>query len=96
MSKDLPLLTPDAEDPDWLRQVAAHRRQSLAQRSGVMSAFKVGDVVELKSGGPKMTVARLDGDNKIWCNWFGDDGKLVGKTFFAETVKLVDPGYQQE
>jgi uncharacterized protein YodC (DUF2158 family) len=38
--------------------------------------FKVGDIVQLKSGGPKMTVVEIAedrygvGDIKIWCTWF--------------------------
>lgn len=31
--------------------------------------FSVGDVVILKSGGPRMTVARVE-NNKAWCVWF--------------------------
>lgn len=34
--------------------------------------FKVGDVVELRSGGPLMTVVAT-GDNQIRCCWFGTD-----------------------
>jgi uncharacterized protein YodC (DUF2158 family) len=36
--------------------------------------FKVGDVVQLKSGGPDMTVAEASsvGDkDHVWCQWFG-------------------------
>ena len=37
--------------------------------------FKVGDVVRLKSGGPKMTVRAVDtdatsGEVTIYCDWF--------------------------
>ena len=32
-------------------------------------AFKLGDVVMLKSGGPRMTVAKLDGEF-VHCFWF--------------------------
>jgi uncharacterized protein YodC (DUF2158 family) len=31
--------------------------------------FNVGDVVQLKSGGPKMTVTKVD-SNWVTCNWF--------------------------
>ena len=34
-----------------------------------MAAFNVGDVVELKSGGPAMTVAEI-GVNTVKCTWF--------------------------
>jgi len=37
--------------------------------------FEVGDVVQLKSGGPLMTVeqvgeASMTGENTVWCVWF--------------------------
>ena len=34
--------------------------------------MKIGDVVQLKSGGPWMTITYIDPDNKndIWCEWF--------------------------
>jgi uncharacterized protein YodC (DUF2158 family) len=42
----------------------------------VAESFKIGDLVQLKSGGPIMTVrevANIDGVAKAWCDWF--DGK---------------------
>lgn len=36
-----------------------------------MSDIKAGDVVELKSGGPKMTVGSVDGD-RCTIVWFND------------------------
>lgn len=36
--------------------------------------FKKGDVVKLKTGSPRMTVARYDSDSDIICQWFtGND-----------------------
>jgi uncharacterized protein YodC (DUF2158 family) len=41
-----------------------------------MSTFAVGDVVQLKSGGPQMTISKIDGDNSTYkCCWF--NGKKV-------------------
>lgn len=34
-----------------------------------MEEFKLGDVVQLKSGGPEMTIYRIDGSD-IACTWF--------------------------
>jgi uncharacterized protein YodC (DUF2158 family) len=33
------------------------------------ATFNPGDVVELKSGSPKMTIAFVD-DNHAFCNWY--------------------------
>ena len=38
--------------------------------------FKVGDVVILKSGGPKMTVEDVEARDTIVCQWFVDGKKL--------------------
>lgn len=40
--------------------------------------FKVGDVVQLKSGGPRMTVSQISAtgtraDLHAWCDWFIQD-----------------------
>ncbi|HEY6350346.1 MAG TPA: DUF2158 domain-containing protein [Candidatus Angelobacter sp.] len=35
----------------------------------VMTQWKVGDIVKLKSGGPAMTVSEL-ADSQVWCMWF--------------------------
>jgi len=57
-----------------------------------MAELKEGDVVELKSGGPKMTVkspkAGMSG-NEVICQWF--DGKeLKNGSFRADSLKKVD------
>jgi uncharacterized protein YodC (DUF2158 family) len=53
--------------------------------------LKVGDVVQLNSGGPKMTVTMV-GDNygtpTVWCVWFENTKKFDGH-FPIGTVKLV-------
>jgi uncharacterized protein YodC (DUF2158 family) len=39
-----------------------------------MDGFEVGDVVQLKSGGPRMTVTQVGNDTwekpTVWCVWF--------------------------
>ena len=38
-----------------------------------MAEIKAGDTVELKAGGPKMTVEKVgevDGVTTVWCQWF--------------------------
>ncbi len=53
--------------------------------------FKVGDTVQLKSGGPKMTITTV-GDNygtpTIWCAWFEGTKKMTGD-FPPAALKLV-------
>jgi len=57
--------------------------------------FKVGDVVELKSGGPKMTIEKIaprnstDSENVIHCVWFDNyqgNEQLKRETFVTETL----------
>jgi len=44
-------------------------RSSSKDTSAVIIAFKLGDVVKLKSGGPKMTVIAIIGDH-VRASWF--------------------------
>jgi len=49
-----------------------------------MSDFQLGDVVVLKSGGPKMTIEQTGEDTfgraAVWCDWF-DGTKKISNTF---------------
>ena len=55
-----------------------------------MANVKVGDVVQLKSGGPKMTVQTVE-PNHIYCVWFaGTEHK--GASFSADALEVVQPG----
>ena len=44
--------------------------------------FRVGDVVQLKSGGPRMTVTSVDNDAAgvptVWCTWFEGSNEKRG------------------
>jgi uncharacterized protein YodC (DUF2158 family) len=51
--------------------------------------FKVGDVVQLKSGGPLMTVGEVS--DEIWCVWFEKSDKK-GDTFHPDTLKKSTSG----
>ncbi len=52
--------------------------------------FKPGDVVRLKSGGPQMTVSRVD-NGRVLCEWFAD--KKHEHAFFDVAVLVRDkPG----
>jgi uncharacterized protein YodC (DUF2158 family) len=54
--------------------------------------IKPGDVVQLKSGGPKMTVGRIESINGVAsavCGWFNGNKKEVG-TFPVHSLKLAE------
>lgn len=53
------------------------------------SAFRVGDVVQLRSGGTRMTVEHIDGD-QVACTWF--EGKTLERaTFIAGALMKYVP-----
>lgn len=52
-----------------------------------MAQFKIGDVVQLKSGGPRMTVAEIYGDGDLGCVWFVGTKQEAG-TFPPEALQF--------
>jgi uncharacterized protein YodC (DUF2158 family) len=55
--------------------------------------FKVGDIVQLKSGGPKMTVTSLrslDTGFSMHCQWFAGN-KHQDAWFHEEALELANP-----
>jgi uncharacterized protein YodC (DUF2158 family) len=55
-------------------------------------AFKVREVVKLKSGGPKMVIhkiAEANGDVKAWCEWV-EKGKEQRGTFSLTSLERPD------
>ncbi len=56
-----------------------------------MAEFRVGEVVQLKSGGPKMTVSSSGNDSdSVECTWFDDDNKPQYFTFPASALVKVE------
>ena len=60
-----------------------------------MSQFSVGDVVQLKSGGPIMTITEIGsafegGGLFAWCTWFKSSNEPETKHFPLPAIKLVD------
>jgi len=57
--------------------------------------FEIGDRVELKSGGPVMTIERFDtigGQPSAWCTFF-DGTKRIDQDFaLAALQKVMSPG----
>lgn len=54
--------------------------------SGSQKRFEEGDVVELKSGGPSMTIAHFPNDDQATCDWFVD-GKLMETEIYMVALK---------
>ena len=54
-----------------------------------MSIFKVGDLVQLKSGGPVMTIEKINNAESIFCVWFRDV-ELTSANFLQDTLELFE------
>lgn len=59
---------------------------SMYAKQTTPSVFSTGDVVEMKIGGPRMTVERVD--KFIRCAWFDSDNRLQRDAFDAVALKL--------
>lgn len=60
-------------------------------------SFKNGDIVQLKSGGPKMTVDEVDGQygkSRIACVWFA--GARRERAFFSPETLISAPEAKQK
>jgi len=53
-----------------------------------MTQLKVGDIVQLLSGGPKMTVSQISANN-IGCEYFNAKGNNKTRSFRPEVLALV-------
>ncbi len=56
------------------------------------SKFSIGDIVQLKSGGPKMTIKKVTegfDEEPIQCQWFSGS-KLQNGWFRPESIMRVD------
>lgn len=54
--------------------------------------FKKGDVVRLKSGGPKMTVVNTPNGNLVECMWFDSKNERQSNEFSLDSLKHFKPG----
>jgi len=55
-------------------------------------AFKVGDLVQLKSGGPAMTVEAVLLGGALRCQWFSPRSKLNKGVFEPNLLVRGEPG----
>jgi uncharacterized protein YodC (DUF2158 family) len=58
--------------------------------------FKKGDVVRLKSGGPRMTVAELGegaihGQSLVSCTWFDERNNPHSQAFDPDVLEIAPP-----
>ena len=56
-----------------------------------MEEFKIGQVVQLRSGGPKMTIHSLVSDGDVVCQWF-EGNEVHERNFPDEVLKKVVVG----
>lgn len=49
--------------------------------------LKQGDIVKLKSGGPVMTLSKIEQGNTVICQWFDNDNKLHTDRFRLESLE---------
>lgn len=57
------------------------------------AAFNVGDIVRLRSGGPKMTVMSLpdpEASYYYYCAWFASDSERTGDLFPGAALELAE------
>jgi uncharacterized protein YodC (DUF2158 family) len=51
--------------------------------------LQVGDVVQLKSGGPWMTVITRFVSGVVNCTWHGVNGKFANANFYPDMLSLI-------
>jgi uncharacterized protein YodC (DUF2158 family) len=57
--------------------------------------FNLGDVVQLKSGGPAMTITSIEDEGGFYCIWF-DGNKQTGGTFKGVVLKAYGTAEQPQ
>jgi uncharacterized protein YodC (DUF2158 family) len=58
-------------------------------KQSAMEDFETGNVVQLRSGGPKMTVHGLASDGDVICQWFEGDA-VHEESFTREALQKVE------
>ena len=72
------------------RKVHNAFRKLLARiKQSAMEDFEIGDVVQLRSGGPKMTVHSLVSDCDVVCQWF-EGNEVHEESFPKEALRKVE------
>ncbi len=69
-----------------LRRYRAATIQFLEQTEVADTQFKLGDIVSLRSGGPLMTIAMMDGQS-AFCEWFTNEQQPQSRLFALTSLK---------
>ena len=81
-------MTVEADNPVTSMQHGPDMREAML----MATAFRLGDTVRLKSGGPVMTIVARARGNLGWQTfWFAGD-ELKDETFPAQALEPADPG----
>ena len=59
-----------------------------------MSDIKIGTIVQLRSGGPEMTVTGMGETGTLDCTYFWE-GKFEWKSFKPEAVNVIEYGHKK-
>lgn len=51
--------------------------------------LNIGDIVQLKSGGPKMVIETMSNTDTLYCVWSTKNGEVQGGSFIPAIVKKV-------
>jgi uncharacterized protein YodC (DUF2158 family) len=52
--------------------------------------FKLGEVVKLKSGGPKMTIIKVSENGSTWCSYFDSNENYHRVPLDAEAIEIFE------
>jgi len=63
-------------------------RTSRFMEDGMAKGFEPGSIVQLKSGGPDMTIQEPSTDDHVWCQWFGGRKLERGRFPIASLVTV--------
>lgn len=58
-----------------------------AMQNQAASALRSGSLVRLRSGGPLMTVSRIEGD-QVNCIWYDWDGQMASGSFPIDVLQM--------
>ncbi len=64
--------------------------ESFAKQRAEQKPFEPGDVVQLKSGGPMMTVSESPDSYYVKCSWFGPDNRIIVQPLAIVCLKRAD------